>query len=46
MTSQINSSLTAAAVAALLATQVHAQTSAGTVDSHIAAAKAAAGTEH
>jgi metallo-beta-lactamase class B len=47
MTSQITVSLTAAAVAAaLLAAQAHAQTTAGTVDSHVAAAKAAAGTEH
>jgi metallo-beta-lactamase class B len=46
MTSHIAASLTAAAVAALLASQVRAQTTAGTVDSHIAAAKAAAGTEH
>ena len=47
MTSQFTASLTAAAVAAaLLGTQVHAQTAAGTVDSHVAAAKAAAGTEH
>jgi metallo-beta-lactamase class B len=43
MTSQITSSLTAAAVAAFLGTQVQAQT---TADSHIAAAKAAAGAEH
>ena len=46
MTSYIAASLTAAAVAMLLASQVHAQTTVGTVDSHIAAAKAAAGTEH
>jgi metallo-beta-lactamase class B len=45
MTSQITASLTAVAVA-LLGTQAHAQTSAGTVESHVAAAKAAAGTEH
>jgi len=46
MTSHITASLTAAAVAALLALQVHAQTTASMVDSHIAVAKAAAGTEH
>jgi len=47
MTSHAIASLTAAGIAAaLLATQVQAQTAAGTVESHIAAAKAAAGSEH
>ena len=47
MTSHAIASLTAAGIAAaLLGTQVQAQTSAGTVESHIAAAKAAAGSEH
>jgi metallo-beta-lactamase class B len=47
MTSHATVSLTAATVvAALLGAQVHAQTAAGTVESHIAAAKAAAGSEH
>ena len=47
MTSHAIASLTAAGIAAaLLGTQVQAQTAAGTVESHIAAAKAAAGSEH
>ena len=47
MTSHAIVSLTAAGIAAaLLGTQVQAQTAAGTVESHIAAAKAAAGSEH
>src|SRR6266436_3927351 len=46
MTLYIAASLTAAAVAALLVSQAHAQTTASTVDSHIAASKAAAGTDH
>jgi metallo-beta-lactamase class B len=46
-TSHTTASLTAAAVTAtLLGAPVLAQTTAGTVDSHIAVAKAAAGTEH
>src|SRR5215470_16392242 len=47
MTSHAIPSLTAAGIAAaLLGTQLQAQTAAGTVESHIAAAKAAAGSEH
>jgi metallo-beta-lactamase class B len=47
MTLRIISSLAAASVAAaLFGAQAGAQTTAGTVDSHVAVAKAAAGTEH
>jgi metallo-beta-lactamase class B len=46
MTSQPIAALAAAGIAALLGAQAIAQTTTGTVDSHVAAAKAAAGTEH
>ena len=45
MTTRAIRILAAAGMAALLGTQAIAQTT-GTVDSHVAAAKAAAGTEH